>query len=131
MTKTAKTDAIAEPTTIEELQNAIEELKRKEQEWESKLAEAKKAKRDEAIADIIKAMREAGLSIGELAAALGVHIASSGTKTARKASAKKPSAPPKFRNPATGETHGGRGRLPQWLREARDAGRLDEFRVTA
>jgi DNA-binding protein H-NS len=36
-----------------------------------------------------------------------------------------------YRNPATGETWGGRGPRPRWLREALDAGRqLEDFRAT-
>lgn len=42
---------------------------------------------------------------------------------------KKAPAPPKFKNPTTGETHSGRGQLPVWLKEARDTGKLEEFRI--
>jgi DNA-binding protein H-NS len=44
----------------------------------------------------------------------------------------KPSAtlPVKFRNPETGETWSGRGRLPKWVENAEKAGRKrDEFAV--
>lgn len=52
-----------------------------------------------------------------------------GTGTAKTTAPKKAPAPPKFKNPATGETHSGRGQLPAWLKEARDAGKLEEFRI--
>lgn len=52
-----------------------------------------------------------------------------GTATAKTTAPKKAPAPPKFKNPTTGETHSGRGQLPAWLKEARDAGKLEEFRI--
>lgn len=52
-----------------------------------------------------------------------------GTGTAKTTAPKKAPAPPKFKNPTTGETHSGRGQLPAWLKEARDAGKLEDFRI--
>ena len=39
-------------------------------------------------------------------------------------------AAPKYRDPATGETWSGRGRMPRWLKAKQDAGEnLDTYRV--
>lgn len=118
---------IPEATSLEELEALMEEIKNANADIEARLNEAKKAKKAEAISEIVKTIKDAGLTIYDLMEAFGVQAQQQ--HTAAKILPKKAPAPPKFKNPTTGETHSGRGQLPAWLKEARDTGKLEEFRI--
>lgn len=119
--------SIPEKANLEDLEELMEQVKATEAALETRLREAKKEKKAAAVAKIVKAMNEAEVDIYDLAEALGVRTEAK--TTGRTSGQKKHPAPPKFKNPATGETHSGRGQLPAWLKEARDAGKLEEFRI--
>ena len=96
--------------------------------------EAEKLRRKE-IDGVIARIREAITFYGLSSADLGLDVAPKGgarAKTAAKRqSAKKPKTPGevKFRNDSGG-TWGGRGKRPQWLRDAINAGKkLEDFAV--
>lgn len=90
-------------TTYNELLNQIETLKRQ--------AEAVRRQELKSVIDEIKSsMDRYGITLQDLQAALG------------KSSKKKTSVPPKYRNPASGETWTGRGRAPRWLVDAEAKG---------
>ena len=113
--------------TYEQLQRQIQALQ----------AEADKLRRKE-LEEVIGRIREAILFYGITAEDLGLAAkAAAKTKAAgrgkpgRKAAAKATKAEIAFRN-ESGQTWGGRGKRPQWLRDALAAGHtLDEFRVKA
>jgi len=76
-----------------------------------------------AISQIVRTMREYGITPDDIASAFGK---SRRVKTTA-AKAAKPSAPkktiePKYRDPATGGTWTGRGKPPRWLSDAEQAG---------
>lgn len=119
---------IPEATTLEDLEALMDEIRNANANIEARLLEAKKAKKAEAVAEIVKAINDAGLTIQDVMESFGIHAEQART-TARTTAPKKAPAPPKFKNPTTGETHSGRGQLPAWLKEARDAGKLEEFRI--
>jgi DNA-binding protein H-NS len=60
----------------------------------------------QAIAEIRAQIAEYGIKADELGFSL---------KAGKKAAARKPALPPRYRNPKTGETWSGRGRAPGWL----------------
>ncbi|MDF8364712.1 H-NS histone family protein [Achromobacter anxifer] len=98
--------------------------------------EAKKAKliRDKAIPDIIAKMRAVGVTPKDIAEHWGTVAAKRARSVSGKATAKtgKTSRPPKYRDPASGETWSGMGKRPFWLRDAEDAGRSrEEFLIAA
>jgi DNA-binding protein H-NS len=83
---------------------------------------------DKALGQIVQIARNAGLSIEQIAAALGGKgRAKATTKASRKAS---PTAgrkvAPKYRDPANpAQTWTGRGRMPQWVSDLNAKGALD------
>jgi DNA-binding protein H-NS len=87
---------------------------------EQQIAEAQRAQRTQAIAQIRALMSEHGLTLADL-----------GTRAAaapRRAAGGKVAA--KFRHPSTGETWSGRGLQPNWLKAALAGGAsLDDFKV--
>jgi len=106
--------------TYEQVMRQIDDLK----------AEAEKLRRKEVdgvIARIRDAVKHYGLTAEDLGLARAPKVAASrGPKTRRKA---KTPAVVKFRN-ESGGTWGGRGKRPQWLRDALAAGKtLDDFKV--
>lgn len=80
--------------------------------------------RGPALKSILQAMREYDISPEDIATAYR------GTgKTTRQSGAKK-TIPPKYIDPATGQTWTGRGRTPRWLTTAEEQGRhRDEFLI--
>lgn len=80
--------------------------------------------RGPALESILRAMREYDISPDDVASAYR-----SANKTARKSGVKQ-TVPPKYRDPATGQTWTGRGRTPRWLTAAEEQGRhRDEFLI--
>jgi len=110
--------------TYEQLQRQIERLQ----------AEADKLRRKEA-AEVIERIRQAIDHYGLTAADLGLgpgRARAAAKKRGRPAAGKargKPARVVRFRNEA-GQTWGGIGKRPQWLRDAIAAGRkLEDFKV--
>lgn len=80
--------------------------------------------RGPAMENILKAMQEYEITPDEINNAWR-----SAQKTARRGQARTP-VPPKYRNPATGQTWSGRGRMPRWLSEAKERGHSrDDFLI--
>jgi DNA-binding protein H-NS len=87
---------------------------------EMQIAEAQRAERGEAIAQIRALMAEHGLTAADLSGRAGPARNSSG---GRKVAAK-------YRNKATGEAWSGRGLQPRWLKAALASGKkLADFAV--
>lgn len=120
---------IPDEMTLEDLEALHNEVLNAHNTIEARLAEAKQRAKNEAVAGIIKAMKKAGVDIYDVAVALGISFPNTSEVKAKEPKPKKEPAPPKFLNPITGETHSGRGQLPAWLKEARDAGKLEDFRI--
>jgi DNA-binding protein H-NS len=98
---------------------ALAELIAQKAAIEKQIAEAQRAERSNAIAQVKALMAEHGLSMADLSARAA---------PARKAAGGK--VPPKYRNPATGDTWSGRGLQPKWLKAALESGRkLTDFAV--
>jgi len=97
-----------------------------------KRAEAlQQKKRAPAIIQIVRTMREFGITPNDVAAAFGKgsrtkKLAAKNTKTT---TAKKTIAP-KYQDPASGKTWTGRGKPPRWLADAERAGaRREQFLI--
>lgn len=97
-------------------------------------AEAEKLRRKE-VDGVIERIRDAIKHYGITAADLGLSAAARGAPGRKRKGPKGAAAAPKTQAPArfqdeTGRTWAGRGKRPQWLRDALAAGRqLDEFKV--
>lgn len=111
--------------SYEQIQRQIEALQ----------AEAEKLRRKE-VDEVIGRIRQAIDHYGLTAADLGLGRAAPAPRKAkaagrRKAAPKAAATAAAYRNEA-GQTWAGRGKRPQWLRDALEAGHsLDEFRVGA
>jgi DNA-binding protein H-NS len=66
-------------------------------------------------------MKKSGVTLDDLKGAAGKPAKAAG-RSARKSASKGTTVPPKYRNPATGDTWTGRGRTPVWMAEAERAG---------
>ena len=102
----------------------IQALQEEKAAIERKIEQARAAARDGAISKIIAIMAEAGVS----AADLGF------TPPSRPASSKprrgKSNRPPKYVDPATGQTWVGRGKRPDWINAAvANGAKLEAFAV--
>jgi len=89
-----------------------------------KRAEALQQKqRAPAITQIVRTMREYGITPDDIAAAFnkGSRARTAAAKTVKPTAPKKAIAP-KYRDPATGNTWTGRGKPPRWLSDAEQAG---------
>jgi len=80
-------------------------------------------KRLPAISQIVRTMKEFGITPDDVAAAFGKKTRTRAAvgKTARTTSVKK-AGTPKYRDPATGNTWTGRGKPPRWISAADQAG---------
>jgi DNA-binding protein H-NS len=98
----------------------LQELLTQKEALEREIELTKKRDRAEAIAKVRALMSEYGLTLADLGGKV--------TPTAKGSARGK--VPPKFRDPATGDTWSGRGLQPNWLKAALAAGRkLDDFKV--
>jgi len=83
--------------------------------------------RSKAIPNIIAQMRQVGVTPQDIADAWGPLRAQNGRRGTRSApTAPKQAREPKYRNPETGETWGGMGKRPFWIRDAEEAGHSRE-----
>ncbi|MCA0241985.1 MAG: H-NS histone family protein [Proteobacteria bacterium] len=102
---------------IEALQAAADKLRRKEV--------------DEVIGRIRQAIDHYGLTAADLGLGRAAPVVRKKKAAAGRAKAAPKASPVAYRNEA-GQTWAGRGKRPQWLRDALEAGHtLDEFRVNA
>ncbi|WP_342234349.1 H-NS histone family protein [Ralstonia sp. OTU4908] len=72
---------------------------------EAQIAEAQAKERDSALAQIHRIMEDAGLTVEDIV----------GRRRRGSSSTKGSVVPPKYRDPKTGTTWSGRGRMPAWL----------------
>jgi DNA-binding protein H-NS len=70
---------------------------------QKEMVQAREQEVDQAIADIKQKIADYGITAEELGF------------SSKRATARKPALPAKYRNPKTGETWSGRGRAPAWL----------------
>ena len=108
--------------TLPEISQLIEDLER---ERDAKLADARAA--------LLQEVEERSAALGLTAAEL-IGGRASGRVEARKPKGKRTAAEPaevRYRDPETGGTWTGNGRIPRWIKEAEAAGRnRDEFLVS-
>ena len=79
---------------------------------EQQIAEAQRAERAGAVAQVRALMAEHGLTLADLSSKPATSARKTGLKVA-----------PKYRDAATGNTWSGRGLQPKWLKEALAAGK--------
>lgn len=90
---------------------------------EQKIAEARRAQRASAIAQIKSLMAEHGLTLADLGGKSSTAAVTTPARKGRK-------VPAKYRDPATGTSWSGRGLQPKWLKAALASGRkLSDFAV--
>jgi DNA-binding protein H-NS len=96
---------------------SITELMAQKAAIEQQIAEARRAERAGAIAQVRALMAEHGLTLADLSAKPQAAAKKTGMKV-----------PPKYRDASTGNTWSGRGLQPKWLREALASGKkLSDF----
>ena len=99
----------------------LTDLLARKAELERQIASLSREQRGSVLAEIWALMADHGLTMADLAAK---RLA----KAATKASTQGPGAAPKYRDPVSGGTWGGRGPRPKWLKTALDGGRkLEDF----
>ena len=97
-----------------------QELLAQKAELEKQIEAARKQELADAIAKIKSLMAQYGITLADLGA----------KAPAKGPSTKRSKVPPKYRNPATGETWTGRGRQPKWVEQALASGKkLDDLAV--
>jgi DNA-binding protein H-NS len=93
---------------------------------EKQIANAQRAEKSAAIAQIRSLMSQYGLSVADIGGKAAP--AAGGAKAPRASSTAGTKVAPKYRNPATGDTWTGRGLKPKWLSSAIASGRqLSDF----
>lgn len=103
--ETPKTIRLSPPKSQEEL--AIEELKRHQEEIETKIRELKLAKKREVLQQIKDIAEIYEITIEKIVEAFGgIKLKRRGVK-----------AVPKYRDPVSGVTWSGRGKEPLWIRD--------------
>ncbi|MGC4115240.1 MAG: H-NS histone family protein [Myxococcales bacterium] len=99
-------------------------LEKQQADLEKQLLDARRAERASVIAQIKSLMAEHDLSVADLG---GKVI---GPKGGGKSSQAGRKVPPKYRNPASGETWTGRGLQPKWVQAALASGKkLEDFAI--
>jgi len=97
---------------------SVSELLAQKAAIEQQIAEAQRAERASAVAQVRALMAEHGLTLADLSAK---------TAAPKRAGAK---VAPKYRDAATGDTWSGRGLQPKWLKQALASGKqLSEFTI--
>jgi DNA-binding protein H-NS len=106
--------------TLEAIQRKIERLRAQ--------AETAATKQNAVVIERIRGIMEKhGLTVADVAAHLGQKYSARGTaagNAARAALQGKGKLPPKYRNPATGETWSGHARPPRWIAGVKDRSRF-------
>lgn len=107
--------------TLQELLAQRAQLQEQIQALDAQINTQQQEQKAAVIAEMLARMREAGIAPQELIAKSG------GSKNA---ATKGKRVPVKYRNTATGDSWSGRGKQPNWLKQALAAGRkLDDFAV--
>lgn len=101
----------------------IKELEAQKQALDQRIREIRKAKRKQAIQQAQAIINEYEIRLSELRFQ---HVTGAPGGRKRKAESK-PRA--HYKNPATGEIYQGRGRPPQWWKDAKTAGTLERLIV--
>lgn len=102
----------------------LETLRQQRDELNRRIAELEAAEKAAYLKQVQELMYKGGLSAADVMAAAKKPKGAAPTKGG--------TLPPKYKNPATGETWAGRGAKPKWLEEALSKGQtLDSFAVTA
>ena len=97
---------------------SVSELLAQKAAIEQQIAEAQRAERASAVAQVRALLAEHGLTLADLSAK---------TAAPKRAGAK---VAPKYRDAATGDTWSGRGLQPKWLKQALASGKqLSEFTI--
>jgi DNA-binding protein H-NS len=103
----------------------LQELLAQKAALEKQIAETQRQERAEAIAKVKALMAEYGLSAADI-----VGKAPANPVPGRSSAAAGRKVPPKYRDPATGETWTGRGLQPNWLKSALASGKqLSDFAI--
>lgn len=90
----------------------LEKIRSDVQRLQQRASILRSTRRSSEIRSIVQRMREHSITPGDL---LTAYRASKAKGVGRK-------VPPKYRNPESGETWSGRGKLPRWLHAAEHAG---------
>lgn len=105
--------------------NLLNDLLAKKAELEKQILEVQREARASAIAQVKSLMAQHGLTLADL----GTRTPA-GAPKARGSSTSTKKVPPKYRDPATGQTWSGRGLQPTWLRQAQAGGaKLNDFLI--
>lgn len=87
--------------------------------------------KDKALAKILQIVKDSGLNVADIAAAIKGGKATKAPRRAKKAAGGvRAKVEPKYRNPANAEqTWTGRGKMPLWVRDLAAAGQLDSAKI--
>lgn len=96
---------------------SLEQLEEQKANYEKRITELRQAERDAALATVRELVAKHKFTAKEMAQPV-MAVAATADKTAEAVEAK-------YRNPETGETWSGRGRMPAWL----DGANKEEFLV--
>jgi DNA-binding protein H-NS len=102
---------------------SLKVIERRIRELEAQAKAIKQRVNNPALPKIVRLMRKNGISIGELRRAIGGRGASGNGRRGRASPLRGKKVKPLYKNPKTGETWSGRGRLARWLAAAEKAGR--------
>ena len=109
-------------------------LEKEIQRLQKQAAALEQKQRAPVINEIVRNMREFGITLEEVETALNRRTRSAGKRAANnptKVATRQP-VPPKYRNPETGATWSGRGKAPRWVSDAEAAGKSrDDFLIEA
>ena len=98
---------------------SLKVIERKIRELQKKAKQIKEQKANPAVRKIMQLVKKHGISIGELARAMGGRR---GRPSGRASALRNKKVKPMYRNPKTGETWTGRGRPARWVAAAEKAG---------
>lgn len=102
---------------------SVADLMAQKADLERKIADAQRAEKSSAIAQVKALMAQHGLSMADLSARAAGAPKGNGRRSGGKVAAK-------YRDPATGNSWTGRGLKPKWLKAALDNGKsLADFAV--
>lgn len=106
-------------------------LEREIQRLQKQAAALEKKERMPVIREIVRSMREYGITPEEIEEVFNRRTSRAAKRAAKPASsAVRAPVPPKYRNPETGVTWSGRGKAPRWVTEAEAEGKSrDSFLI--
>ena len=111
-------------------EQALADLQKAEQERDAahrRLEQAKAEQKGAALAEIRTLMTRFGITLADLG---GKSEGKTTSEVGRKSrSDKGKTVPPKYRDPASGQTWTGRGNPPVWIKAAKESGNLAAFSI--